>query len=107
MQTNVKPPSPMLAHQTATIETTITNATEKHTQNAHFSPAKAMAVSVEAEPARAKATPVSRERFPMPAGYGAAWLGFNPTHRATYQRPGDAGVKGAGGSGGVKSCGVV
>ena len=33
-----------------------------------------MAVSVEARPARAKATPVSRERFPMPAGYGGAWL---------------------------------
>ena len=59
MQTNVKPPSPMLAPQTATIETTITSATEKRTQNAHFSPAKAMPVSVEAEPVRAKAMEVS------------------------------------------------
>ena len=82
--------------QTATIETTITSATEKHTQNAHFSPAKAMSVSVGAEPARAKATPVSgpraherakatavsRERFVMPAGYGGAWPGFETTRRA-------------------------
>ena len=59
-----------------------------------------MTVSSEARPARAKATPVSRERFTMPAGYGAAWPGFNPTRQATYQRPGTAGVKGAGGSGG-------
>ena len=100
--------------QTATIETTITSATEKHTNNAHFSPAKAMSVSTphaherakamtvssEARPARAKATPVSRERFPMPTGYGAAWPGFNPTRQATYQRPGTTGVEGAGGSGG-------
>ena len=33
-----------------------------------------MSVSSEARPAPAKATPVSRERFPMPAGYGGAWL---------------------------------
>ena len=33
-----------------------------------------MSVSSEARPARAKATPVSRERFTMPAGYGGAWL---------------------------------
>ena len=73
--------------QTATIETTITSATEKHTNNAHFSPAKAMSVSTphaherakamtvssEARPARAKATPVSRERFPMHAGHGRSW----------------------------------
>ena len=65
-------------------ETTITTATEKLTQNTHFSPAKAMAVSVEAEPARAKATPVSLERFPMPAGYGGAWPGFETTHPATH-----------------------
>ena len=47
--------------QTATIETTITNATEKRTKNTHFSPAKAMAVSVEDRPTRAKATPVSTQ----------------------------------------------
>ena len=81
-------------------ETTITTATEKLTQNTHFSPAKAMAVSVGAKPARAKATPVSRERFMMPAGYGGAWPGFETTRRATHQRPGTTGVEGAGGSGG-------
>jgi len=60
---------------TATAETDNTSATEKHAKNTHFSPAKAMTVSVEARPTRAKATPVSRERFPMPAGYGGAWPG--------------------------------
>ena len=65
-------------------ETTITTATETLTQNTHFSPAKAMAVSVGAKPARAKATPVSRERFMMPAGYGGAWPGFETTHPATH-----------------------
>ena len=65
-------------------ETTITTATEKLTQNTHFSPAKAMAVSVGAKPARAKATPVSLERFMMPAGYGGAWPGFETTHPATH-----------------------
>ena len=59
-----------------------------------------MAVSVGAKPARAKATPVSRERFMMPAGYGGAWPGFETTRRATHQRPGATGVEGAGGSGG-------
>ena len=34
-----------------------------------------MAVSVEAQPARAKATPVSRERFQMMVGGGRAWAG--------------------------------
>ena len=81
-------------------ETTITTATEKRIKNAHFSPAKAMAASVGAESARAKATPVSLERFVMPAGYGGAWPGFKTTRRATHQRPGAAGVEGAGGSGG-------
>ena len=59
-----------------------------------------MAVSVGAKPARAKATPVSRERFVMPAGYGGAWPDNEPTRRATHQRPGAAGVEGTGGSGG-------
>ena len=78
-------------------ETTITTATEKQTQNTHFSPAKAMVVSSEARLARAKATPVSRERFVMPTGYGGAWPGTESTHRATHQRPGATGVEGAGG----------
>ena len=50
--------------QTATIETGNTTAAEKRTKNAHFAPAKAMAVSVEARPAPAKATTVSlRHRY--------------------------------------------
>ena len=44
---------------TATVETGDTSATEKHAKNTHFSPAKAMTVSVEARPARAKAMTVS------------------------------------------------
>ena len=59
-----------------------------------------MAVSVGAKPARAKATPVSRERFVMPAGHGGAWPDNEPTRRTTHQRPGATGVEGAGGSGG-------
>ena len=43
-----------------------------------------MAVSVGAKPARAKATPVSRERFVMPAGYGGAWPDNEPTRRTTH-----------------------
>ena len=49
---------------TATVETNNTSATEKHAKNTHFSPAKAMAVSVEARPTRAKASPVSDNRTP-------------------------------------------
>ena len=73
--------------QTATIETGNTTATEKCTKNSFFSPAKAMSVSIGARPARAKvtpvstdpphrpakATPVSRERFPMHTGHCGAW----------------------------------
>ena len=59
-----------------------------------------MAVSVGAKPARAKATPVSRERFVMPAGHGGAWPDNESTRRTTHQRPGATGVEGAGGSGG-------
>jgi len=61
--------------RTATVETNDTSATEKHAKNTHFSPAKAMTVSVEARPARAKASPVSdnrthglRARAATPAG---------------------------------------
>ena len=49
------------------VETDITSAPEKRTKNAHFSPAQAMAVSSEARPARAKATPVSNHRATSPA----------------------------------------
>ena len=56
--------------QTATIETTITSAPEYCTKNARFSPAKAMAVSVEARPAPAKVTGVSDNRPSWPTGPG-------------------------------------
>ena len=53
--------------------------------------AKVMAVSIGARPARAKATPVSREKFVMPAGYGGAWLRYPCAvagpGRATSGRP--------------------
>ena len=52
---------------TATLETDNTSATKKHTKNTHLSPAKATPVSVEARPARAKATAVSRDRSATPA----------------------------------------
>ena len=44
---------------TAPVETGNTSATKKQTENTHFSLAKAMVVSVEARPARAKVSPVS------------------------------------------------
>ena len=53
--------------QQGTAETGITSAPEKHAKNTHFSPAKAMAVSVEARPAPAKAMAVS-----IPHGYKRA-----------------------------------
>ena len=66
-------------------------------------PAKAMTVSRESP-----AAPVSDSsllwRVPegaaVPVGSGGAWPGFETTHRATHQRPGAAGVEGAGGTGG-------
>ena len=74
----LKPPTPLLAPQQGTAETGITSAPDNCTKNAHFAPAKAMTVSVEAQPAptkattvstphryqQAKATPVSGERAP-------------------------------------------
>ena len=56
--------------QTATIETGNTTATEKCPKNAHFAPAKATTVSVEARPAPAKATGVSDNRPSWPTGPG-------------------------------------
>ena len=61
--------------QQGTAATDIASAPENCTKNTHLAPAKAMAVSVEAQPARAKATPVSRERFQMMVGGGRAWPG--------------------------------
>nr|WP_314845619.1 hypothetical protein [Schaalia odontolytica] len=58
--------------RTATIETTITSATEKHAKNARFSPAKALAVSTPGTYERAKAMAVSRESFPILEGHDGA-----------------------------------
>ena len=41
-----------------------------------------------------------RDPAAVPVGGGGARLGFETTRRATYQRPGAAGVEGAGGTGG-------
>ena len=75
--------------QQGTTETAITFAPTNCTKNAHFSPAKAMAVSnphrhkqakatrvsVEAQPARAKATTVSHHRATWPTGLGRGTCG--------------------------------
>ena len=53
--------------QQGTLETDITSAPEKRTKNAHFPPAKAIAVSIGARPAPAKAMTVSVEARPAPA----------------------------------------
>ncbi|WP_161800240.1 hypothetical protein [Sanguibacter keddieii] len=53
--------------QQGTSETGITSAPEKCTKYTHFSPAKAMAVSIEARPAPAKAMAVSIEARPASA----------------------------------------
>ena len=53
--------------QQGTLETDITSAPEKRTKNAHFPPAKATTVSIDARPAPAKATTVSVEARPAPA----------------------------------------
>ena len=58
-------------------------------------------VSPETEHTPAKAMTVSRELpAAVPAGGGKAWPDNKPTRRATHQRPGAAGVEGAGGTGG-------
>ena len=53
--------------QQGSLETGITSAPKNCTKNAHFAPAKAMAVSIEARPAPAKATGVSIEARQAPA----------------------------------------
>ena len=68
--------------QQGTAETDNTSAPENCAKNAHFSPAKAMAVSVEARSPPAKATGVSDNRTPgrqgqtaEPMGDGGDWPG--------------------------------
>ena len=63
--------------QQGSLETGIASAPENCTENAHFAPAKAMAVSVEARPAPAKATGVSDKR--------AAWLASSGCVTSRYQ----------------------
>ena len=72
--------------QQRTTETGITSAPENCTKNAHFSPAKAMVVSSEARPARAKATPVSDKRAAWPTGPGC---GARGRRRALHPLRGD------------------
>ncbi len=61
--------------QQGSLETGITSAPEKCTKNAHFTPAKAMAVSVKARPAPAKAMAVSDNRPSWPTGSGCGTHG--------------------------------
>ena len=61
--------------QQGTSETGIASVPENCTKTAHFSPAKAMAVSVEARPASAKAMAVS-DRATWPTGPGGATQGW-------------------------------
>ena len=86
-------------------------------ENGGIWPAMVSSVSPETEHTPAKAMTVSREspaapvsdssllwRVPegtaVPVDGSGAWPGFETTCRATYQRPGAAGVEGAGGTGG-------
>ena len=57
-------------HQQGTVETDITTAPENCTKNAHFTPAKAMAVSLPHRHKRAKAMAVSDNRPSWPTGPG-------------------------------------
>ena len=61
--------------QQGTVETTITSAPENRTKNAHFSPAKAMAVSIPHGYQQAKATMVSDNRATWSTGPGCGARG--------------------------------
>ena len=61
--------------QQGTVETAITSAPENRTKNAHFSPAKAMAVSIPHRYQRAKATMVSDNRATWSTGPGCGTRG--------------------------------
>ena len=65
--------------QQGTAETAITFAPENCTKNAHFSPAKAMAVSIPRRHQRAKATRVSDNRPPGRQGQAAVPAGDDDT----------------------------
>ena len=94
--------------RTATIETTITSAPENCTKNAHFSPAKAMAVSIPHGYLQAKAITVSNYRAWLRCPWAAAVLvGGGGPGRTTSRgaephvnTQGPTGAEGAGGTGG-------
>ena len=67
--------------QQGTAETGTTSAPEKCTKYTHFAPAKAMAVSVEARPASAKAMTVSDKRPTWPTEPGGGAHGQQRHHR--------------------------
>jgi len=64
--------------QQGSLETGIASAPENCTENAHFAPAKAMAVSIEARPTPAKAMAVSIGARPAPAKAMAVSIGARP-----------------------------
>ena len=66
----MKPPSPLHTPRQGTVATAITSAPENCTKNAHFSPAKATAVSIPHRNQRAKATGVSDNRATWSTGPG-------------------------------------
>ena len=74
----LKPTTPLLTPKIGTSETGITSAPENCTKNAHFSPAKAIAVSIPHRHKRAKATAVS-----IPHGHERAKAMMVSGHRAT------------------------
>ena len=105
--------------QQGSLETGITTAPDNCTKNTHFASTKAMAVSVEDRPARAKVMAVSGERAtahehtrPHWCGgrrrdlprcpWAATGAGRTPSQRTKphASTPGPTGVKGAGGTGG-------
>ena len=69
------------ARQHGDIETAITSAPEKHTKNAHFPPAKAMAVSTPQTHQRAKAKAVSDDQATWPTGPGRGAGGAWPSSK--------------------------
>ena len=83
-----------------TYETRITSAPENCTKNAHFSPAKAMAVSIPHRPQRAKAIGFQTTRPPGRRGQAAAHASGGRA-RAGYKRrrPGGTGGPGCGARG--------
>ena len=72
--------------QQGSLETGITSAPEKRDKNAHFAPAKAMAVSIPHEHERAKAMTVSDKRPTWPTGPDCGTRGQYPLQTSSNQR---------------------